>query len=71
MTLTPAELELIKAIRQCANSDGIAKSLYRIVTFANIDYPHAHSRLPRLEALGILKVERHGPGLPLSLKVLD
>lgn len=72
MTLTPVELELIKAIRQCADSDGIAKSLFRIVTFAQVEYKHAHSRLPRLQALGIITVNRcAGRGRPLSLKVLD
>lgn len=72
LTLTPAEEELINAIRQCADVEGIARSLFRIVAFSQLDYKHAHTRLSRLQQLGVITISRtDGRGRPLALKVTD
>lgn len=71
MLLTPAEEALIGAIRMCADSDGVARSLFHIaVRVAQVNYTYAHVRVRRLEKLGILQIQRsNGRGSPLALKV--
>lgn len=70
--LTSVDLELIKAIKACADKDGAARSLYRVaVGVAGVDYAWAHYRLQVLQALGLVRAERgSGAGRPLVMRLV-
>lgn len=61
-------LALVQALRFKARS-GVARSLFDVaVRTAEQEYHAAHGRLQRLEASGLVTVERHGPPAPLLIR---
>lgn len=70
--LTPFDKDLLSAIQASAGIDGVASSLFRVaVTVGGLHYEWARFRLHRLEALGYIRVERRGAGLPLSIRLTN
>lgn len=68
--LTMVDHELLKAIRAGSGKDGEVRSLFQVaVVEAGLHYPWALHRLNVLEALGYVRVERHGAGRPLVMRL--
>jgi hypothetical protein len=68
--MTPFDLALLAAIRSNTDLDGAAHSLFHVAVFeSGLHYRWALHRLNVLEALGYVRVERPGAGLPLVMRV--
>lgn len=65
--MTALESVLISAIVE----RGIVRSLFRLTNELRLDYKYAWRCVQRLEARGLITVERHGPGAALVLSVAN